>query len=82
MERKFSIHNCSVNLISIGWIKIFVTDELPANDYSQESFGKHYRIKDTFEQIGSDCGDFINKKVSGIFLFRNFNKSCFKLYYK
>lgn len=75
--KKIWMCNCSVNLISIGWIKIFVISELPANNYSQKSFGRYYKIKDMFEQIGSDCGDFIHKEVVGIFWFRNFNKSCF-----
>lgn len=58
--------NCTGNLNSIGWIKIFVIRGLPANNYSYESFGKHYKINYIFEQIGFDCGDFIHREGAGI----------------
>ena len=58
--------NYTVNLNPIGRIKIFVISGLPANNYSHESFGKHYKIKDTFEQIGFDSGDFIDREGAGI----------------
>lgn len=60
------MNNYTVNLNPVRWIKVFVLSGLPANNYSRESFGKYYKIKDTFEQIGFDCGDFIHRKGAGI----------------